>query len=401
MAKSIREISLEDLQVGMVVTKLDIAWINSPFLFHRRLIESTADIDALRKSGCRKVVVEGDFDAPEEASAPSEIPPAEQPPEAKNPVVPLARELQVAHAIQEKFTAAARGVFSAIEGDSPVDVEPMLPLIDKTLASLSRNEQALLTLLQLQRKAERLLDHSFAVFSLTLALSQRLGLGEQEQQQLGVAALLHDTGWLKLPLNLMGKGKPWTDTERKLVSQHPPLAWRCIANGTGLDDTIRRLVAEHEERPDGSGSPTHQDARGLHPLCGILQVADHYDELVHGLMDQPGMTPHAALGHMFRLGKSGTFQGEIIAQLVGLMGVYPIGSAVKLNTGEKALVVGTHKDQPKRPLVKIYYDGKGRPAMKPQELDLAHQGTREPARDIVQVLDPREPGADPAKLLIL
>lgn len=400
MAKSIREISLDELAVGMVVTKLDIAWIDSPFLFHRRRIESADDIEALRKSGCRRVVVEGDFESPEAAPVSEEMQP-ESAPAPANPIVPLARELQVAQAIQEKFTAAARNVFNAIEGDAPVDVEPMLPLIDKTLASLSRNEQALLTLLQLQRKAERLLDHSFAVFSLSLALSQRAGLSEQEQQQLGLAALLHDVGWLKLPLNLLGKGKPWTDNERKLASQHPALAWRGIANGTGLDDNIRRLVAEHEERPDGSGAPSHQQAADLHPLSGILQVADHYDELVHGLMDQPGMTPHAALSHLFRLGSAGTLPLEVVGLLIGLLSVYPIGSAVKLNTGEKALVVGTHKDHPKQPQIRIYYDQKGRPALKPLELDLSRQPSREPSREITQVLDPASPGADPAKLLRL
>lgn len=427
---SLRKITIEDLRPGMFVTELDVPWIKSPFFRHRRLIKGDEDILLLRQAGVKNVIIDPDkgldsevvnasdevlvsevsgSDAMREKTA-SPVEPVPAPIQAetsktaqKSVSVALNVELRSALKIEKEIHHAVELINEQVEKGQPIEAAAFAPIIDKTLESLSRNDQALLTLLHQSHTDKKVQAHSFGVFTVALLLALDIGIPQEQQEALGMAALLHDGGWAKLPANLFSKGKPYTATEQTLVKQHL-IILDGVLKKSNLPILVTQLIQQHHERGDGSGYPRGLKEQLIHPLSRILGMADQYDELIHGLGERPGMIPSVALSLLFKESKQGVHDQRLVARLVQRMGVYPIGSAVKLNTGEKALVIETSRDEPLLPRIRIFYDRSGGAMLKPKEVDLMKEkpGERgESARKIDSVINPDEVGQDPARLLRL
>ena len=311
----------------------------------------------------------------------------------------LKAELSVARKLYGDAKELCSRVFEQLNQGKAVNVEVVQELVEQTAESLARNNQAVFSFLHMQRKDEGLYDHAFSTFSLALAMAQMLKVSRQDQELLGFAALVHDVGWLKLPLHLLGKGKPYSDAERNLVNKHPLLSVRMIEGGEGVTDQIKSLVGLHHECMDGSGYPTGKAIKD-NLLWSILVVADRYDELVHQLLDRPGMIPKAALRELYQLSQDGKIDVRVVQSLITLMGVYPISSALQLKSGEKAIVTQCHRNAPARPSVRIFYDGKGNLLPKAEDVDLSSLAEDHP-RMVAKAIDWRKPGVDPAHVLNL
>lgn len=425
------DISLEDLKVGMFVTGLDIAWIDSPFLRHSLLIKNDADITKLRQCGVKVVTIDltkskvqptpkqsrpaktksSDMkqsisvSEPEAELKPESLinpeteanPETETNAETESKRVSLSQEMAEASKLHKQLTSLTRTVFDNLNKGVPADLSSLDQLIVRTISSLTRNNQALFALLHMQRKAGELYEHAFSVFNLSLALAHSLKLSEQEQKTLGYAALIHDAGWLKLPMQLLGKGRAYSEVEKKLVNQHVQLTLNMMEHAEGVTEEVIKLVSLHQELADGTGYPNSIAVKD-NSVWAILAVADRYDERVNQLMDQPGQVPNKALKLLFEEAREGKLELKVVQSLISLLGVYPIGSAVALSTGEKALVIECLRGKPSQPIVRIYYDKKGVLLPKSITLDLSQQNAEEEI-SIKQVLDPRESGVDPADCL--
>ncbi len=403
-------IAIEDLRVGMLVTKLDIAWLDSPFLSHTRAIKDVADIQALRQAGVKTVTIDparsiaaapevkvGTPPAPK--SAPETSAPAEEVAEARAPInTSFDRELQVAVKLRSEIKKAVENLTRALELGAPVDVAELIPLVDRTLDSLERNDQALMSLVHLSRKAHKLADHVFGTFCLVLNLALMRRVPETEREQLGLAALLHEAGWTQLPLNLIGRHTRYTSTERALVQKHT-LIGNQILSHSELPELTRRIVAEHHELLDGSGYPAGLRSEQIHPLSQFLIVVDTYEERVHQLTDEPGMTPTNALRSLYLDAERGLLAPHLVASLISLLGIYPPTAAVLLNTGERGVVRQRHSDAPLQPLVAIHYDPAGHVLEPPLLVDLRQTiGDR---RAITGAFDPNASGGQQWRRLVL
>ena len=452
MAK--QEIPIALLRPGMHVVGIDVSWIDSPFLRHSFKIQDPQDIQKLVDSGVNIVTIErdkcdilpeaveaeknavetkgkvvevekkavdhaarGKQEADDQQASeaahqqvvklhpessrdfPVEQTSVQADSESKTAKTELKAELSFARKLHGEAKALCSRVFEQLNNGKAVDVEVVSELVEQTADSLARNNQAIFSFLHMQRKDDGLYDHAFSVFSLVLAMGQALGVSKDEQETLGFAALVHDVGWLKLPLHLLGKGKTYTDAERNLVTKHPLLSVRMIEGGEGVTDQIKSLVGLHHECMDGSGYPTGK-AMQDNLLWSILAVADRYDELVHQLLDRPGMIPKSALRELYKDAQDGKIDVRVVQTLITLMGVYPISSALQLKSGEKAIVTQCHRSTPSQPSIRIFYDGKGNLLPKTEDVDLSALKEDDP-RMVAKAIDWRKPGVDPAHVLNL
>ena len=237
---STRKILITQLQPGMFVHELDIPWLQSPFLRHRRKVSSQKDILLLKKAGVKELVIDlqrGDDIAAgeitEQVSGTEKNHPAVENTDkeksateqsgqgekkaATGTKAQLNEELKVAKVLQGKISKMVNELGNLVKEGKPIAVQTINPLIDEARDSLVRNDQALLTMLHLHRQDIKLSDHGFGVFAVVLPLAMRLGRSDQEISDLGLAALLHDTGWARLPIHLLGKNKSYTEMELKLI----------------------------------------------------------------------------------------------------------------------------------------------------------------------------------------
>lgn len=400
----------------MYVTKLDISWIDSPFLYHNVLIKNQSQIEKLKKAGVKQLTIDT-AKGKDAADNEFETAPTEQAAGVENQVTstenklhhqvyssqqaPIQRstleaEMGIANALMSRMTDLAAQLNFALESGKHISSAQIHPFIDETLSSLARNENALTTLINMQRKDHKLANHAFAVFSLVLSLSIKQDLSKEDQNVLGLAAFFHDVGWLKLPLNLLGKKTPYKPGEIQLIQQHIAIAQKTLLKQCDLPDLALRLIAEHHEKLDGTGYPAGLSATQLHPLSKLFSIVVRYDELIHGLYDKPALTPNGALAQLFKEAKQGCLDETSVLSLISLLSVYPVGSIVQLSNKEKARVVEINPEHPRQPKVKIFYDLAGIAHVQPRIYDLSHQ-SRDPL-EIVAVLDINDPKVDPARV---
>ncbi len=415
---STRKISITQLCPGMFIYELDIPWLQSPFLRHRRKINSEKDVLLLKKAGVKELVIDllrGDdlaqADPPAESLEAKDETATEISTESENnssngiseqrsaaeEKAQLNEELKVAKVLQSKIGKVVHQLGNLVKDGKPISVATITPLINEAKDSLVRNDQALLTMLHLHRQDIKLSDHGFGVFAVVLPLAIRLQCTEQQVNELGLAALLHDTGWTRLPIHLLGKNKAYTSAELRLIQQHPDIVENVLIKSADVPDNVKKLVKQHHELNDGSGYPRQLKNDQIFELVEILQVADFYDEYIHGLTDKPGMLPVNALKLLYQSAKKGLFGEAIVSELIHVMGIYPLTSAVQLSSGEKALVVEIDKQKPLLPQVKIIYEADGKRCMSDRIVDLAH--SEQENLHVTGVIEPLDKKEDPLGLL--
>ncbi len=410
-----QSIPLEHLTVGMFVVDLDVPWINSPFLTNSRKIKSFKDIDALRRSGVRSLVIDTDRGLapkvlPEYVAGVSRDDGVETPLasttatltktvglkvgaiEPRSPSVSV--EMGAAQKVVGEVKQLVSSLFESLDANKPIDVKVVDPLIVETLNSLSRNNQALMSLVHLSRKSQKLADHGCNTFCIALNMGLVLKYSPEELKALGLAALLHEAGWQQLPLNLMGKRAKYTANEETLIARHVDLGLNMLQS-SNLPELVGRIIAEHHERNNGTGYPNRLKGNDIHPLSQILAIADTYDERIHQLQDRPGVLPRNALQGLYLETKKGAFEPKAMTAFISMMGVYPVTSAVLLESGEKG-VVTEHDQQANTTRVKIMYDARGKVLEGPFEVFVSP----EQGRTIKSLLDPADSRVDPFALLV-
>lgn len=404
------EIELNKLEPGMFVVKLDIPWLDSPFLRKSRFIKSAEDVQKLRKAGAKWVIIDlkkgKSPSGPEEAAAAAV---AVEPDNAENPAAVVSpreelrsptvqEELAFAQEIGGQIKAVASDLNARLEKDLPVDSEKISPLIRQTLESLERNNQALLSFTQISRKSQKLADHSFSCFCLSLNIAQVLQLPQNEIDALAIAALLHDTGWLQLPLKLMGKRGAYTVNETKLVASHVDIGLKMLKT-SNIPELSRRIIAEHHEQSGGGGYPKGLRADDMHCTSKILAVVEVYEELVHQLSDKPGMLPTNALRKLYVDGENSSLDPKYVAALINILGIYPVTTAVQLNTCERAIIEDVKPDAHLSPLIVIHYDKNNKVLDPPLRVNLSELAPDGVERQIEKIIDPRDPEIDPQQRL--
>lgn len=438
---TIKEISISQLREGMYICELDLPWLKNPFFRSKLLIKNSSEINQLKGAGCKTLKIDtsqgldiddgGDNSAVEKtANQPTPLPieektpgpattakkdemapqakqsvsllkPAKAPQLIKRPQAPSASivdfntKQKAALAIRNQTISAINEINSQIVRGNPIKQEQLLPLVDTMIEELNENEQAILASLNIQSNQGLLNAHLYNTMTLVLSAAPSITDDIKEMMLLGQAALLHDIGWTKLPGYMIQKGRPFTLQEKKLEKQHVDLSLAKLKAFPDIPERVLALVAAHHEMPNGKGYPRGLKDNNLDKGCRLLSIAIRYDELTHALFDNTGMLPAKAMKQLFKEALAGNFDQKLVSAFIHLLGVYPIGSAVKLSDNSKGLIVHHQPDSPLKPQILKYYDGDGKALAAPMLLDTkVIEGL-----EISGFVDSDNPQDDPAGLL--
>ncbi len=405
----------------MYVTDMDISWMQSPFLRNRCLLKNDSDVKLLKAAGAKTLTIDlsrgvdvaaisdsqsAESPAKQAQSAPDTAPSATSggpSPELTQPLPPSTRlvsveeEMAAAGAARERAEGALHKSFAEWERGTLVFDTDLQDALRETTASLTRNDQALLRMLAEARREPSLVAHAFATYTLVTALLKQAGVAEAAIADLGLAAILHDFGWLKLPRNLLLKATPFTDKEKTLAALHTELMEPLLAAAGEVPERVRHWVRQHEKLPLEDNPPGLENPLDRR-LLAALQVVDKYDELCAGIMGNQGRTPSAALSFLYKRSLAGVYAAEWVHKLIFTLGVYPLGSAVILGNREKGIIAEIHRDRPLQPIVEVRYNRLGQPLAKVILRDLSKAHGEEELR-ILAALDLDDPQSDPAGIL--
>lgn len=287
------------------------------------------------------------------------------------PVTPTSLKEEWKHAQQlvQSGKATLGQLFSEARMGRALQTDKALLLVDNVSNSLARNSYALIALARLKNKDDYTYLHSFAVCALMVALARTLGLSEDEIRECGLGGLVHDIGKSAMPRTLLDKSTALTKEELALLQTHA-VGGHHLLIGTGQFSEIPREVClHHHERIDGSGYPDGQKGDEISLWAKMGAICDVYDTLTSSSPYHHAWSPAQALKYMMARTDS-QFDRTVFQAFTRSVGIYPVGTLVKLRTNRLGVVVHQNESSALRPDVVVFYSGNTKTRVRPERISL-------------------------------
>ncbi len=400
-----KRISIQELRPGMFIAGLDQSWFQTPFLRHQWKIKREDEISLLRHYGIQEVVIDTErgIDIAPDTPTLNSVNGQEGAQESTTPLTsdwrPDPEELELARVIRAEAISTLDVIFHQMEAPTPQHLTELRSVVSTLFQGILEHQAAMVSLIQMRRFDPDLASHGVDTGVLAMAMGKEMDYAPPELKLLGLAALLHDVGQLRLPLNLLRKIHPFSPQDHKLIQVHCEIGERLLNAYPEIPQKSKTMVLNHHERIDGSGYPNGLRGSQISESTQILSIADAYDAQISGRCSHPPVPPARALSELYKAAVAGQYQTSLVQQLIQLLGVYPIGSLVRLNTGEQAIVVWVNHHSRMTPTIKLLKDSTGQSYQEQEIIDLSSQIGNAPPRSIAEALDPNLEGEDISHIL--
>ena len=268
------------------------------------------------------------------------------------------------------------------------------------MGAIVRDSSALLALTTIQRYDIYTFAHSVNVGILSLCLGAEFGMTGQMLEMLGIGALLHDIGKTTVPKEILLKPGELSSDEFQIVRRHPEEGARLLQKIPAIGAIPPLVAYEHHMALDGSGYPERAPGYKVSDPAQIVCVVDRYDAMTSVRPYRNAFPPDKALQHLSALAGQEMDRRATLA-LVGMLGIYPVGCCVRLNTNEIGVVGRRGVGDVRRPCVTIVMDPDGRRLDELMEVDLGlpEPGGEHEHRIVVGTVDGPTKGIDVASVL--
>ena len=389
----LKRISIDEIELGMFIHKLEGSWFSHPFWKARFLLEDPDMLDTLKSSKVAAVVIDtargrsgvphaiarrSEFAAPAPSVATQVASPQGKaglipsPGGFARPAAPLAiaREFGRAKRAAGDALKVVSRAFIEVRLGKAIKVHDVEPVLDAVYASVQRNLYAFNGLLRCQNSNEPVYRHSLAVSALMIALAKHMRFSPLDIRDAGMAGLLMDVGVGQLPVNLASVGGDYTLLRPDLREQHVLLGYTFLKAAGDIPEQALRVILQHHERLDGSGYPQGLGAAALEPLSRMAAICDAYDTLVSGGEEAARVDPADAIRVLREQPEK--FDAAILERFVETVGIYPIGSFVRLRSDRLAMVVDEDPADPALPTVRTFWSVPLGRKLKGETIALAH-----------------------------
>ncbi|VAW79961.1 hypothetical protein MNBD_GAMMA15-1515 [hydrothermal vent metagenome] len=395
--------SIDGLEIGMYIARLDKPWLKTPYELEGVKIKSLKDIERLRKY-CNYVYVDIELgyspdprfwvvrEGPKVYTTPPQpvvAKPTVLPPELHNEYTALRKneyqdtaaieaEYFVAEQAHERLQADFHKVMDKLGQNNEFEVDELNESIAGVVDSVIRAPGAMTLVIKLRQFDDSTYTRALGTSVWCATFGRHLGLEKSAIELLALGGLLLDVGKSAVPVELLKKPGKLTGKEHKKLRGHVDQSVRMLTTSSGLSLEQRlpmevlQMVAAHHERADGSGYPQALENPAI-PIFGrIAGIVDSFDAMTNLRLysaDEP-MPPHEAIAELYELrGKS--FQAELVEQFIQTVGLYPTGSLIELSTGEVGAVISVNGLRRLRPSVMLLLDSNKEPLQQFRLVDLS------------------------------
>lgn len=376
----LKKISPNAVRCGMFIQGLEGSWLAHPFWKNKFVIEDANDLLRLRQSGLTAVWIDTNKGLDESVQPAAVVFTPSAPPAVLTPAASVTRcsaqdELQRAAKVLNRSKKAITELFSEARLGNAINVDGCLPLVADISDSLARNSSALLGLARLKHKDEYTYMHSVAVCALMLSLARQLGLDDEAVREAGLAGLLHDVGKMTMPLHVLNKPGGLTDPEFAIMRSHPERGHAILAAAGSIPASALDVCLHHHEKFDGSGYPNGLQGEGISLLSRMGAVCDVYDAVTSNRPYKQAWNPAESLARMAQW--KGHFDTQVFHAFVRSVGIYPLGSLVRLESGRLGVVVDLMPGKLTEPVVRVFFSAKSKGPIQQQDIDLSRRGSND------------------------
>jgi len=295
--------------------------------------------------------------------------------------------------LYEDATGIAERLWDSATTEGKPDADAARGIVDSLAQAVAQNRTALLALTALKNYDNYTFTHMVNVSILTMGQARGLGMEGTSLRQVGLAALMHDIGKVKTPPEILNKPDGLTDREFEVLKRHTVDGAEILRTTPDVPPLAPIVAFEHHLRSDGSGYPRGVSRSRLNVATMLCGISDVYDAMRSQRVYQQAFPTDRILTVLQRNdGKQ--FDQNLVRRFVQLVGIYPAGNLVRLDTGEIAVVVKVYAPDPYRPRVKVVVAADRTPLSRPYEVNLweSHEGLPD---SIQAPVDPTDYNVDP------
>ncbi len=402
----IKKIPVSSIKPGMYLHDLNVDWMSHPFVRNQFTITSEAEIAKIVSLGVHEIYIDTDrgldeSNAPTVAEVKAEIE-AEMRKAAQEPLpvrVSMAEEMVRAKRVHQQAHRVVRSVMADVRLGHAVQIEQVEEVVEAITESVLRNAGALIGLSGIKDKDEYTFLHSVSVCTLLVTFAKSMGMDAETIRLAGIGGLLHDTGKIKVPNEILNKPGKLTDEEFDIMKTHPEVGWNIIREIPGIHAIPLDITLHHHERMDGSGYPHKMPGAEIPELVRMSSIVDVYDAITSDRCYHRGMPAPEGLRKLWEWSKF-HFDPKLVQAFMRTVGIYPVGSLVKLESGRLAVVMDQNEGNLLMPRVKAIFSTKSNTYISPLEIDLARPMGKGGADKILGHEDPGKWGVDITRYLV-
>ena len=402
----IKKVSKIDLRLGMFIQDLNCGWMEHSFLRNSFMLRKDSDLQKIMDSGISEVYIDtvkgidasgsptlGEVQA-DLAARMLDLSTPKPPPGGHTTHL---EELGFAKKIQQEANKVIHSVLGDVRLGRQIQVERLQPVVAQITESILRNPGTLVSLGRIREGDTYTFQHSVSVCTLLVSFCHYLELSPEIIHEAGIGGMLHDIGKMRIPDHILNKPAKLTDEEFAIMKEHVTLGLEILRGTPGISRTVVQVAGEHHERFEGSGYPEQLQGGEISQLGRMAAIVDVYDALTSNRIYHKGMEPPAALTKLFEWSDH-HFDAELVQHFIQAIGIYPVGSLVKLASNRLGVVMEQSAQGLLSPKVRVMYDIPRGRRLSPVDIDLA-----DPACDdsIVCNEDPEVWGQNPFEYLTL
>lgn len=362
------KIAPKDIKLGYAI-KLPVGWMKHPFLTNKLTVESVQQIRIIQSLELDYV-----YFYPERSSVVAEVEAESSECTASQDLEDLQlrtemqlekeqrieqakahrRELQKTEKAFTQSMVQVRNLMTKVQGRPLNAIEDASQLVSNLADTILSEDALVLHLIsQAGTEQESMYFHVLNVSILAMMLAKNLKCSAEEVKWVGLGAMFHDIGKLKIPSQILRKTTALTTPEQNFIKLHPKLGLELLNLTKEFPAEAKAIVEQHHEYLDGSGFPAGLKANEIDKLARIVAVVNEFDNLCHPADMTQARSPHHALSVMFKTmkGKLGDIEMKV---MIKMMGIYPPGTVVMLSDKRVGIVMAVNSDSMLYPDVLIY-----------------------------------------------
>ena len=410
----LKKINVPQLKLGMHIEKFESGWLSNPFWRSSFLLKKKDDLDIALASGIHHVWIDtskgldvddlGDqgvtnnqpeiegvkqlafVGGEDEDLIAQEVQKASELTRSKDEGIedeigprfdtpsPFAEEMERAGKIVHRANLAVRRMFADAKDGKPINIREARPIVQAISSSIKRHPDAIVAIARHKDKGDYATMHSVAVCALMSSLCVKMGKDGEQTELLGMAGLLMDLGVALLPINILGKPGPLNDHEIERVKLHTVDGVQLLKKTKDVPKEVFQACLCHHERYDGGGYPKALVNMQIPEVARMAALCDVYDAMTSDRPHRSGMSPSEALKEIAR--QKEKFDPLILQAFVKALGIYPVGSLVRLQSDQLAVVVEQGNGSLLHPVVKVFYSIKNKERINPSRLELGPLGDK-------------------------
>jgi HD-GYP domain-containing protein (c-di-GMP phosphodiesterase class II) len=302
---------------------------------------------------------------------------------------------QRAQVLFGRAESVVQDMWKRVRDRNSFDASTTQRIVHQLIDQIAQDESALIEFTALKEFDEYTYYHSVNVAIYSIAVGMRLGLDRERLTLLGMAALFHDIGKVKLPHDLITKPDEYDEEDWVQIRRHPALGALTLANMRPIDADVGVAMAgafEHHLRLDMTGYPKLSRPRAIHLYSRIIALCDAFDAMTSGRVYQKDWTsPDEAIRRLVYKGRE-WYDPVVLKAFVHVLGIFPVGTVGRLSDGSVAVVICNNPDDPYSPEVTVVREPDGAPCIR--SLTLARRDTHDGREGlyILAILDPKQEG---------